>query len=926
MARTNGIPDGVGKALVALAAAGAGVVTVVSARRLRPLTNLRARRPRGPRVLGPGPERAQIGSGRSAGPDVEQEVPMAGTPTDDQPGSSPAPSPRSGRAPGGNNGLAADDRPTASDDAPATIRPVDEGEWATASYPLGAHAVAAGTSASGSSAAGASASGSSTSGSSTSRTSPTTFAVHAPAATRVLLEIYPSATGTDASVEVDTHRGHDGIWRARVEGAGHGTLYGYRVWGPGFEPHEDWSRGGSAAGFSADHDEVGNRFNPNKVLLDPYAREITHNLSSSLIEAEGGTPEDFAGGPDTHAQHGRPRREVDTGRIAPKGIVVVDETSFGTHPHLLSEGTSIYEGHTHAMTAHPSVTTLGDDLAGRRGFSGVRNVDDEARGTYKGVGQLAPYLKGLGLTTLELLPVQATDTTARPGDDGTSNYWGYMTLAFFAPNRDLACDTSPGGPTREFKEMARALHEQGIELYIDVVYNHTGEGGSWGGDPATSAFVSLGGFATAEYYVQTDDHVLVDGATGTGNQVNFSSEASQRLVLDSLAYWTDVMGVDGFRFDLAPVLGRAPEDSAREDWEGQKEFYPLHPLLTSIRDLAADRRIEVIAEAWDLWGYEVGNFPAGWGEWNGRFRDAVRDFLRGEGSTMAFVEQVNGDWPHFHDQGGPARSINFVTAHDGFTMLDLVSYNDKVNDGEPPFGPSDGGSDDNRSWDSGGDQALRRARLRSFLTVLFLARGVPMIVAGDELGRTQNGNNNPWSLNSVGMWTNYGFATSNRPTQLPVDPTGQVEAAYHDNVGEAATPEGTSPFLPFAQALAHLRRVEPALRQREWGGVHLDDGDVSYLFGSPDASRGTQAGDRAVRVHIDGSPVGGHDYLMCVNMTTDVVDFALGQEHDGLRWHRVVDTAPWAEEQGNVWPTAVAEVVEGDYAVQPWTVAVLQLA
>ena len=904
MARTDGPSDGVGKALVALAAAGAGVVTAVTARRLRPLTALRARRPRRGSALEQGPERLQIEAGpvsTGGGPDrPASDAAASDTPASDAPGAStlarttpatPAASPQEAAV----TGTQRDTPPT-----DAGPRAVDEDTWASASHPLGAQAEG----------------------------DETTFAVHAPAASRVLLELYPEATGADASHWFDARRGDDGIWRARVAGAGHGTLYGYRVWGPGFEPDDAWDRGGSSAGFTADLDDVGNRFNPNKVLLDPYAREITHNLGSRLITEAGGSAEDFAGGPDRNAAHDRPRREVDTGRTAPKAIVVVDETSYGTRPHLPPEGTTIYEAHTHSLTAHPSAATLGDDLAGHRGFSGVRNIDDDARGTYKGVGQLAPYLKGLGLSTLELLPVQATDTTARPGDDGTSNYWGYMTLAFFAPNRELASDTSPGGPTREFKEMARALHEHGLELYIDVVNNHPGEGGSWGGDPATSAFVSMGGFATADYYVQTDEHVLVDGATGTGNQMNFSSEASQRLVLDSLEYWTDVMGVDGFRFDLAPVLGRSPEDSAREDWEAQKEFHPVHPLLLAIRDLAADRKVEVVAEAWDLWGYEVGNFPAGWGEWNGRYRDAVRDFMRGEGSTQAFVDQVNGDWAHFNDQGGPARSINFVTAHDGFTLLDLVSYNDKVADNPPPFGPSEGGTDDDRSWDSGGDHALRRARLRSFLTVLFLSRGVPMIVAGDELGRTQNGNNNPWNLNSVGMWTNYAFATSNRPTQLPVDPTGEavVEAGYHDNVGEAQTPDGTNPFLPLTQALAHLRRVEPALRQREWGGVHLDDGDVTYLFTAPDADRGTEEGDRAVRIHIDGSPVGGHDYLLCVNMSVEPVDFVLGGEHDGLAWRRVVDTAPWAEEHGNVWPTPVADVLEGRYTVQPWTVAVLQLA
>jgi glycogen operon protein len=915
MARHQGSSGGIGKALVTAAvAAGAGVLTVVSARKVRPVERLRSRLARRPLAIDAAPQRPQIGPGVSQGrgdvPDVAPapEAADAAEPADvpepadaPEPVVVPVPAPTAARTtPDEPATESPEEAETVANHEPSSTGPtaVDPDSWPAADFPLGAHPSDDGT----------------------------TFAVHAPDALRVVLEIYAAETGEDATAEFDTARGEDGVWRARLAGAGHGTLYAYRVWGPGFVPDDAWVRGGSAAGFSADVDERGNRFNPNKVLLDPYAREITHNLSSPRIAEAGGSHEDFATGNDQNAAHGRPRREVDTGRIAPKSIVVDDRTSTGDRPYLPPEGTAIYEGHVVSLTAHPSSGRLGDLLAGQRGFSGVRNIDDDARGTYRGVGQLAPYLRGLGVTTLELLPVQATDTTALPGDDGTSNFWGYQTLAFFAPNRDLAADTSPGGPTREFKEMVAALHAAGLELYIDVVFNHSGEGGNWGGDPDTSSFVSLGGFAASEYYVQTDSHGIVDGATGTGNQMNYSSPSAQNLVLDCLTYWIESMGVDGFRFDLAPVLGRAPEAAAREDWEAQKEFHTFHPLLTAIRDLGDAHDVEMIAEAWDLWGYEVGNFPAGWAEWNGRYRDAVRDFLRGRGSTMAFVEQMNGDWPNFHDQGGPSRSINFVTAHDGFTLADVVSYNAKVNDQPVPFGPSDGGSDDNRSWDSDGDHALRRARLRSFLTVLYLSRGVPMIVAGDELGRTQNGNNNPWALNSVGMWTNWEFAASNAPTRLPVDPTGEVEASYHDNFGEADTEEGVSPFLPFAQALAHLRRVDPALRQREWGDIHVDDGDVTYAFDAPDASRGTAEGDRAIRLLIDGSSVGGHDYLVCLNMSAEPVTFTLGGEHDDLTWRRIVDTAPWAEASGNVWPTRAAEVVWGEYAVQPWCVTVLQLA
>jgi len=249
-----------------------------------------------------------------------------------------------------------------------------------------------------------------------------------------------------------------------------------------------------------------------------------------------------------------------------------------------------------------------------------------------------------------------------------------MTFGYFAPDRRYAYDRSPGGPTREFKAMVKAFHDQGMEVYLDVVYNHTGEGGNWGSNDVTG-FVSFGGFDVVEYYQLTDEHYLVDGATGCGNQLNFSHIVTCNLVLDSLTYWLETMGVDGFRFDLAPVLGRTPSSHQREDRGKQKQFFPKHTLLEKIEQLGKKYDAEMIAEAWDSWGYEVGNFPTGWGEWNGRYRDAIRRFLKGDGNTFKFIEQVNGDYCNFNDQGGPQKSIDFIVAHDGFTLMDLVSYN-----------------------------------------------------------------------------------------------------------------------------------------------------------------------------------------------------------------------------------------------------------
>ncbi|MPM63107.1 Isoamylase [bioreactor metagenome] len=471
--------------------------------------------------------------------------------------------------------------------------------------------------------------------------------------------------------------------------------------------------------------------------------------------------------------------------------------------------------------------------------------------------------------------------------------------------------------------MIRAFHDAGLEVYIDVVHNHTAEGGAWHGDPATTGYTSLGGFAAGEYYVMTAGHIPVDGATGTANQVDYSSGAACDLVIDSLTYWTDVMGVDGFRFDLAPVLGRTPLAWRPDDWADQRRFFPQHPLLEAIARLGEDKQVEVIAEAWDLWGYEVGNFPPGWAEWNGRYRDAVRRYAKGDGDVQTFSAMVNGDYHHFADQGGPQRSINFVTAHDGFTLMDLVSYNTKQNDQPYPFGPSDGGTDANDSWDSGGDPGLRRARWRNFWVLLFFSRGVPMVVSGDEYGRTQNGNNNPWALNTVGMWNNWAQTASHVPTRLPVDPRNPAAFAYHDVVGQTVAPEGTNPLFVFAAHVTRIRQRDPGLRQRNWGGLVFDSGDVTYLFRRPDLQDWPAPGDRAVSLAIDGSPVGGHTYLVMINMNDHRQEFRVPGT-DGS-WKRIIDTAPWAEHHFNCWAPAEATVIgEGTYVAGPWSVVVLQ--
>ena len=627
-----------------------------------------------------------------------------------------------------------------------------------------------------------------------------TFAVYSRRAIRVLLEIYSEPILAEARFDYFLQKNpHDNIWRACLRGVPHGTLYGFRCWGPNWVFDPTWTRGNSQAGFIADYDKFGNRFNPNKVLYDPYARELSHDrVTFEMLEA-GHNIWLYATGDSDY--QGKPARVYDTAVWAPKGIIIFDDTSVGTRPRIPPEAAIIYEAHLRGCTQHPSSVDLGRLLRNTEGFEEVVGVPSILSGTYAGAAYLAPYLKALGFTTVEWLPVQDTENALNSSALPLANYWGYMTMGYFAPDRRYAFDRSRGGPTREFKNMVRAFHEQGLEVYLDVVYNHTGEAGNFEKRRDTTGFVSLGGFDAAEYYVETSEGLIIEGATGCGNQLNCSSPPAQELVLDSLRYWINDMGVNGFRFDLAPVLGRTPNAFERTAWDDQRRFFRDHPLLSAIRDLGRIHEVEMIAEAWDLWGYEVGNFPSDWGEWNGRYRDAVRRFVRGDGNAREFADMMNGDVLHFNDRGGPQHSIDFITAHDGFTLLDLVSYNSKRNQQPWPFGPSDGGAAENLSWDCDGDTRIRRQQLRNLWTILLVSRGVPMVVAGDELARTQNGNNNPWAIDSVATWTNYRMIASSSPTALPTEGGGQ----YEDNFGIASGDSGRNPLLIFARFVTNLR-------------------------------------------------------------------------------------------------------------------------
>ena len=454
--------------------------------------------------------------------------------------------------------------------------------------------------------------------------------------------------------------------------------------------------------------------------------------------------------------------------------------------------------------------------------------------------------------------------------------------------------------------MVNAFHGAGLEVYLDVVYNHSGEGGNWDATGQTADLLFFRALDNADYYAipKGIPHAYWE-STGCGNNLDCSKAVVQNLVKDSLNYWILDMGVDGFRFDLATVLGR--------DILPNYDFNADSPLLKDIGLIHGQTGAEMIAEAWDTgWpsGYQVGNFPFGWGEWNGKYRDSVRRFIKGGSIDTGFCDYFNGSYNLYMDQGGPHKSVNFIIAHDGLTLMDLVSYNSKNNKQLWPFGPSDGGNDNNDSWDHGGDQALRRKQLRNLWTIQIFSRGVPMAVWGDEFARTQNGNNNPYNIDSVATWSNYEMIATDSPHRVA---TGG-EGAYHDNFGTDTQVDGKNALFLFVRQLLQLRKNHSTLRQNDYR--------VSYNFTKADGGM-LEGHDRAVRIHIDGSSVGDSDFAVMINTWTDKVDFQVPAADSGKRWHRVIDNADWAEQYGNFWaddPAAVNDI----YTVQPWAVVVLE--
>jgi glycogen operon protein len=697
------------------------------------------------------------------------------------------------------------------------------------------------------------------------------FRVYSAAATRITVSVYAAPTGEQERASFTLTRDAASVWSttvsaATLQGAGvTGTIYyGYRAWGPNWPFDPAWTKG-SAAGFVSDVDSSGNRFNPNKLLIDPYAREISHDpLTPALPDGSR-----YGTGPTF--------RTVDTGTTAPKSIVLAaDGTSTGGKPARALKDDVVYEVNLRGLT---------------RNDAGIAAAD---RGTYRGAAQKAASLRALGVTAVEFLPVQETqndtndvDPTGTAGD----NYWGYMTVNYFAPDRRYAADRSPGGPTRELKSMVKSFHDNGIKVFIDVVYNHTAEGGPWNdADKNTYSVYSWRGLDNPTYYSLTSDRQSPWDNTGVGGNYNTFNPTAQNLIVDSVAYWKDTLGVDGFRFDLASVLGNTCE-------HGCFSYSRTNP-ATALNRLAAEMParptgggsgVDWIAEPWAIGSgtYQVGNFPAGWAEWNGIYRDTLRRDQNKLGVAAItpgeLATRFAGSSDLYGDDGRrPFNSINFMVAHDGFTLKDLYSCNGKNNNQPWPFGPSDGGSDDNDSWDQGGVAADQRKAARNGLALLMLSGGVPMITGGDEFLRGLNCNNNPYNLDSSANWLNYAW-----------------------NADQAT-------FNTFAQRLIAFRAAHPALRpanfytaaQLQWftpGGV------------APDSAYWTNPNNHALAWRLDGTAFGDPAAAVYVayNGWSGDVTFTLPAPPAGRQWFRVTDTSTWAEGPDQVRPPGAEDPLGG---------------
>ena len=635
----------------------------------------------------------------------------------------------------------------------------------------------------------------------------------------------------DRETRVEMTEQNSYVWHNYLPGIQPGQRYGYRVYGP-YDPAK------------------GLRCNPNKLLLDPYAKAIEGNIDGdeSLYSYWFKSPEDVTS-----------MNTLDSAPHTMKSAVVNPYFDWGNdqHPNISYHDSVIYEAHVRGMT------NLNLD------------VPPDIRGTYAGLAypSVIEYLRKLGVTAIELMPIHQFVNDSFLQEKGLSNYWGYNTIGFFAPHNAYSSSGQRGEQVNEFKSMVKAYHRAGMEVILDVVYNHTAEGNNLG------PTLSFKGIDNGAYYrlVDNDRRHYFD-TTGTGNSLLMRSPHALQLITDSLRYWVTEMHVDGFRFDLAATLARQFQ-----------EVDKLSAFFDIVEQDPVISRVKLIAEPWDLGsgGYQVGGFPSSWSEWNGRYRDCVRDFWRSQPSTLPeFASRLMGSSDLYQMNGRrPVASVNFITAHDGFTMNDLVSYNEKHNDANGE-GNRDGESN-NRSWNCGVEgpttikdvNDLRQQQMRNMFATLLCSQGIPMICGGDEVARTQQGNNNAYCQDNAISWTNWDLDDSQKD------------------------------LLKFVSKLIHLRLEHPVLhRRRFFTGREPGDPDdkipqvewMDHTGSIMDMEDWSNTHAFSVMIYLNGSDIPEADwygnqmvdnnFILIFNAHYEPIMFTLPDERYGKKWRLVVDT------------------------------------
>src|SRR5712691_10505832 len=654
------------------------------------------------------------------------------------------------------------------------------------------------------------------------------FALYSSHATAVDLCLFDSPDATKERRRIPLPEQTAEVWHAFLPDVRPNQLYGYRVHGP-YEP---------------DH---GHRFNPNKIVMDPYAKSVARTIrwADEMFGYRVGDPNEDLSFDDR-----------DNAAYAPLAAIIDPAFTWGADRPLRTPwyNTVIYEMHVRGFShSHP-------------------DIPEALRGTYEALTRepAIAHLKKLGVTAVELMPIHHQSRDRHLEEKGLTNYWGYNSVGYFAPERRLAASSSPAGAVREFKRMVRALHAANLEVILDVVYNHTAEGNQLG------PTLSLKGIDNASYYRLGENPRHYMDFTGCGNTLNMRSPQVLQLIMDSLRYWVLDMHVDGFRFDLASALARELFDVDR-----LAAFFDIvhqDPVLSQVK---------LIAEPWDLGegGYQVGNFPVLWTEWNGKYRDSVRRFWRGDGGTVSELATRLSGSNDLYAHGGrqPYASINFITAHDGFTLHDLVSYNDKHNQQNGEVNRD--GENHNRSWNCGVEgptedpdiRALRERQKRNFLATLLLPQGVPIISHGDALGRTQLGNNNAYCHDNRLTWIDW-----------------SLDADKHA-------------LLDFTTKLVHFRRSQPTLRRRKYfQGRSIRGSGVKDVAWLAPAGREMDAaawragivrtlgmllsGSAIEEVNERGEPITGDTLLVLLNGHTGKVPFTLPPIETDQKWQRVFDT------------------------------------